>query len=185
MPGRRHRVGHERDAAGRGGERDADDLGMQVHAVGDHLERHARVGCRRGDRTRVAVVQAGHRVERVREDRGAGVERGFGLGEVRAGVPDGRGGAGRDDEPDRVERTGQLGRQRHLADGAAPGVEQALDRGRLRRAQQRLVVRALVVRVEERSLEVRAEDVGVGRDEVGDHRRAPLEGRRAARSRAR
>ena len=124
---RRHRVGDQCDPARRGGERQPHHVGMQMHAVGDHLERHTMIGCRSRHRTRMPVVKARHRVERVREDRGAGIERGQARRVVRSGVPDRGGAAGVDDEPDRVEPAGQLGGERHLADRAATRFEQPLD----------------------------------------------------------
>ena len=78
--------------------------------------------------------------------------------------------AGVDEAPDRIEGAGALGGECDLADRAASRLEQAVDGCRVRRPQQRLGVRALVAGVEERALEVRAEDGGIGVAEVGDHR---------------
>ena len=80
------------------------------------------------------MVQARHRVEGVREDRRARVERRPGLGQVGAGVADSRRSAGVHDEPDRIEGAGQLGCERHLADGS-PHRRRAAARPRPARAR--------------------------------------------------
>ena len=153
-PGRRHRVGDEGDPSGRARERECDDVGVHMGAVGDDLERHAVVAHRGDDGARGAVVDAGHAVERVREDRRPGVERRPGLLLRGRRVADGDRDARRDELGCRIEAAREFGRERHLADGAAAGVDEAGDGGRVRGAQQALGVGALVRHVEERALEV-------------------------------
>lgn len=90
--------------------------------------------------------------------------------------PDGSGRARGHDLPDRVEPAGQLRRDRDLADGAASGIEQEGDIRLRRVTQQRRFVRAVVPGVEERALEVRAQDVRIRLGEIGDERDTAGEG---------
>ncbi len=81
-------------------------------------------------------MDAGHRVERMSEDRGAGLERGCGLSGIRAGVADGGDGPCRDDASDGVHATEKLGCDGDLAHRAATGIEQTLHVSVDRVAQQ-------------------------------------------------
>ena len=149
---------------------------MQVHIVGDDLERHTGVGCRGHNRSGIPVVQRGHRVERVREDRRTGVEGGPGRVETCIRVSDRGCRAARHDGADRVVPAGPFRRQGHLAHRAAPRREQPFDGGEAGVAEQREVVCALVPGVEERALQMRAEDLRVGGHDVRDHRHPALQG---------
>ena len=69
--------------------REAQDGRMDVDAVRDQLGRRARGGERRADHARLAVMQAAHGVEKMREVRRAPLQRRDRLGVVGRGVADG------------------------------------------------------------------------------------------------
>ena len=119
------------------------------------------------------MVDAAHAVERVREDRRAGVEGGERGVEVGAGVADGDADACGGEAADRVGGTVVLGRDRDLAQRAGGGLEQQVDGCRVGRPQQGRVVRAAELGVEERALEVRAEHARVALPRSGRSSRDP------------
>ncbi len=164
----RHRVGDERDAARCAVERELRDGRVHVHPVEDELERHAVVleGCDHG--TGSSVVDARHRVERVREHPRPPVERLPGLLEGCLGVPDRDRDAVLHQYVDRLECIRQLGSDRQEPQRAARRAEQLLDDARLRFEEVARVVGSTTLLREERALEVGTEHERVGGGEVGD-----------------
>ncbi|UJP08797.1 hypothetical protein L2X99_09755 [Microbacterium sp. KUDC0406] len=129
-------------------------------------------------RPRVAMVDRPHGVECVREDRCAGIERRAHGVVVGVRVSDRGGRAARDHDAHRLETAGDLRRDRHLPHGAAAGLEQSLDVAAGRLAEQLRIVCALVSGIEERALQVAAQDVGIRLAQVrdlGDPRRQRVE----------
>ena len=171
-PGGRDRVRDERDASGR---RPPDDLRRllgEVVPVEDHLDDHVVARERRAGDARVAVAERPHRVEEVRDRADAAIERRRSLLRGRVGV------TARDDDAalvqqvDELERAGQLGRERDVADRA--GGEQPLEQASVRIAPRRSRVRSEPVRGEERAFEMDAEDARSGAARAGTSRSAAI-----------
>ena len=157
-----HRVGDERDPArARVTERQFEGGRVQMGAVVDQLDGHPLVLQQGGDRAGGAVPERRHRVEEVGGDGGSrldGLDRLLVRG-VR--VPDGRDHAVFGEQPYGVQAAGQFGREGDHPGLAARRVDQLADLGRVRVAQQRLGVRALAARGDERALEVDAGQVAL------------------------
>jgi len=105
-----------------------------VDAVVDHL---AGQVCRerRGDDSRLAMVQWPHPIEQVGRERYAGVDRRLGVGVPGVGVAHRGDCSGREHLADQVERAGQFGRDGDAAQGAAGGGGERGERGRVRQQQ--------------------------------------------------
>ena len=153
---RRHRVGDERDSAGRGLPDDRRRLVGEVVAVEDHLDDDV-LSCERcAGQTRIPVRERRHRVEEVRDRAHTAVEREIRLGRCRVRV------AARDDDAallqhvDQLERSVQLGSERHLRD--RPGLEQPLEESQIGISARRRWVCAEALGREKRALEMGAED---------------------------
>jgi hypothetical protein len=113
-------------------------------------------------------MDAGHGVERVRQNRGAAIE---GLPrQVEPGirVPDGHDDARRDQAVDRIERAGQFGCDRDLPERAVGCLQQRVDGCRVGLDEVCGLVRPPVQRRKERPLEMRPQDERVVRGELGD-----------------
>ena len=104
---------------------------MEVDVVDDQFQDGVAVEQGR-DHPGFAVMQRPHRVEQVRADRGARQRAPPCASSYVASVcPIAAIGTCVDDLPDRIGGAGEFGRDGDHADGAAPGVEQGGDRGRV------------------------------------------------------
>ena len=155
-PGRAHRVGHEDEPVGRAGRREAQDVGVEVHAIGDELDAGAGVLEQCEHRPGLAVVQRAHGVEQVRAGRRPGVERPARDGPARVGVAHGGDHAARRQHLDRLDPAVELGGEGHHAHRPAAGVDQPGHLGRVGGAQQGGLMSAAVRGTEPRTLEVDA-----------------------------
>ena len=154
-----HRIGDERRAVRREAEPEPDHRILDVEAVVDDLDGDAGVLHRRRDRARLAVVQAVHRVEHMRDDARAGVEAALGHVIVGVAVADrGHDARGRE-PPDGVNAMRQLGRDGDLAQAAVGGVQQLLHQLRHRILQALRVMGALAGERQERPLQMRAQHI--------------------------
>jgi hypothetical protein len=119
-----HRVGDESDPPGRRAERQGEDRRIHVHAVRDEFEHDAFVLDGRRDGAGRAVMDAGHRVEGMGEERRPRGEATTGVIDVADGVAHGDDGAGRAQRTDRLDRVRQFGRDRDLQEPPVGGVDQ-------------------------------------------------------------
>ena len=87
-----------------------------MHAVGDQAQRHIPLQRRRRDRTRGAVVQAWHRIERVGDHPHPGLEGRAGLMFIGLAVAKAHQDAELSQGFDHLGGTGQLRRQGHQGD---------------------------------------------------------------------
>jgi hypothetical protein len=138
-----------------------------VHAVGDQRHRAGRVE-QRTCGTGVSVVERAHRVEQVRPERGARIERRARGGLVGVRVPERDRHAGAGQPGDGGEAAGQLRRERHEPDRA--GLQERRQLGGRRRPERGRIVRAGIGGRQPGALEVHARELREARRGVGDER---------------
>jgi hypothetical protein len=129
-----------------------------VDAVIDEFDGDVLGLGRSEDRPRGAVVDAGHRIERVGEDARPSVERLRRQLVVGGSVTDGHAHPCRRESSDRIEGTGKLGCDGDLRESSIGRLEDRFDRLRGRRSEHLGCVRALEVRRQERTFGVQTHD---------------------------
>ena len=151
--GGRHRIGDQGHPIGPG-RRDhvPQHRGVHVHPVRDQLHRHLLILQQRHDWPRFTVVHRTHRVEQVSTHRRAGGQRRAGDLVRGVGVTHRGHRAGVANLPNRGQLPRQLRCHRDHPDVTAAQPQQPRHLGRVRRAQQRRVVRAAVGGTEPRPL---------------------------------
>ena len=160
------RIGDEHDAPGASGlEGDLGRRIVQVDPVVDELADDVGPRERGSHQPRLTVVPGPHGVEQVGDERRTGIEGGRRLVVRRVAVADRHHDAGGSRPTDELGATRQLGCHGDHAQRATGGVEHPLEGGGIRGQEVGGVVRAGPRRVQERSLEVAADDA---RDRVAD-----------------
>ena len=167
-PGRRDRVGDEREPARGDVPQQPHDVGVEVDAVDDRLHDDVRADERGADDAGVAMSQRSHRVEDMRDGANAAIEGGMGLGRGRVRVPERDDDSPRLEDVDELERPRELGRERH--DPHRPGVEEPLEQSQVGIAAIAGGMRAEPARGEERALEVRPEHARARAGRLERHR---------------